>query len=143
MAGNKNSGRKRKPLAPRLADGTYRPSRHGTLPMRDAEVPLPEATEGLDEIEAEEYARLKGFKHLGLEDRSLVRAACELWALYRKALEVARLIPVDRDARTAVTAYHGQYRATLIALGIPPRERAKLDLMQKNDAPKIPTRQRA
>jgi hypothetical protein len=97
----------------------------------------------MDKIEAEEYGRLSVFPHLGAEDLSLVVSACELWGLLRKAMKAAKTSPIDTDCRQAVASYQSQYRSTLIALGIPPRERTKLDLMRKTEKPAIPTRNRA
>lgn len=134
MAGNKNSGRNRKPIDVRIAEGTYKPSRHGTLPIEPVAAKPLRMPPGLEDDEKAEWKRITSIKHLDANDYSLALAACQLWSLYLRALKRARRQPFAKEVRCAVTGYFTQYRNAVITLGIPPNERAKLSVMSRQSA---------
>jgi phage terminase small subunit len=146
MAGNSNSGRKRKDLGLHLADGTYRPSRHGPLgdatPTAPSRRPLPERPRAFGPAEREEWKRLTELEHLGAINYALLVAACEMWGLYRASYLIARETPTDKEVRCAVTNYYAQYRTAVITLGATPREQAKLGLITKTQQPAVASRKR-
>ena len=61
-------------------------------------------------------------------DTQAVIAACEMWALYRKAYKKAEKYPVDKDVRSAVVAYLAAWDKAASKLGMNPVDRAKLSV---------------
>jgi P27 family predicted phage terminase small subunit len=59
-------------------------------------------------------------------DAALLRSACELWNLYRKAFKLAKKDPTDKDARIAVTNYWHAFETAASRLGMNPLDRSRL-----------------
>ena len=70
-----------------------------------------------------EYAEAGPVKRL---DGAALRACCELWALYRKAVKSAEADPIDKDTRIAVTSYYAAWERAAAKLGINPVDRRRV-----------------
>jgi phage terminase small subunit len=149
MAGNRNSGRPRTPAAKLKLHGTFRADRHGARAQAPAVGGLPEKPKGLKstaawlwELVISEYSE-KGI--LARLDTPALWSMCEMWGLYRTAVEAATKQPADRDMRLAAVSYKQSFDAAAARFGLNPSDRSKLQ-SPAGDGPKstgIPSRKRA
>jgi phage terminase small subunit len=124
-------GRPAKPLSLHHLDGTYRRDRHGGRPAAPP-AGQPERPADLQGEAAAFWdttvADLAAVGVVGRLDTALLRAAAELWGLYRKALAVADQDPVNKLVRCAVVSYYAAWERAAAKLGLSPADRAKLRL---------------
>ncbi len=59
-------------------------------------------------------------------DAAILQSMCELWGLYRMAYELAESMPIDKDARIAVTTYWAKFEAAAARCGLNPSDRGRL-----------------
>jgi len=130
MVGTKNSGRRPKPLAVHVEEGTYRAHRHADLADAPEVGGTPVRPKGLSSDAAwlwrlitSEYRKAGVLKKI---DTPTLWGACELWALYRKAAAAAAADPLDKDARIGVTAYWSKFSEAAARLGLNPADRQAL-----------------
>ena len=62
-------------------------------------------------------------------DTAHLWAMCEVWGLYRAAMEVAIKDPTDKDARIAVVSYLASFETAAAKCGLSPADRAKLTVV--------------
>lgn len=131
MAGNKNSGRKPTPKAKLKLYG----SPHAKTKGDAIEAKLagsPEMPGGLDENARWLWDFLvPQFEAMGITkrlDTVQLWTLCEIWGLYRAAIEAAKKYPIDKDLRIAVTAYRSAFDSLSIRFGMTPADRQKLEL---------------
>jgi phage terminase small subunit len=147
VAGNEKSGRRRMSIEEHLDAGTYRADRQG---------PIPDSAEGLPVMprclpvdgracwkavvnDLISRGMAKGIDTLALQQM------CEMWALYRAALKLAKKFPAEPSARTSVTSYLREFQAIGRRFGLTFGDRQKLKAAPagKEKATGIPSRQRA
>src|SRR5690242_7416039 len=100
MAGNKNSGRRRKPTAALKLHGTFNPSRNAERERELRADGSPIRPDGLSKEAAwlwdsiiESLAKQGVAKEL---DTAHCWSTCELWGLYRQAVDAAKADPTDK-----------------------------------------------
>lgn len=133
MAGNRRSGRPRKPTELHVAEGTYRADRHGAKRAEAQEEQAAAAIRrpsGMTRDEAwlwdlvvTELVRRRVVKEI---DAPLLQSMCELWGLYRKAYRAAKKWPLDRDARIAINTYWRAFEVAASRFGLNASDRARL-----------------
>jgi len=131
------AGRPPKPQTIRTLEGNR--SKREIPAEIDAEgVPILPA--GLCEVAAAHWATVTGNIHgWGIATRAdseALEQLCRYWALWRAAVSVAELDPIDKDARIAATAYGDQWRKIAVEFGLTPvaRTRIAINEMKKSDA---------
>jgi phage terminase small subunit len=92
-----------------------------------------------DTITAEHEAR----GTVGAVDTAALTSLCECWSLYRKALEVAKADPCDKDARCSTLAYLAIVDKLGSKFGWTASDRAGLKIGGAPEAPRIRARDRA
>ena len=77
-------------------------------------------------------------EHLGATDTALAIACCEMWGLYRQALEIAIHKPRDASIRLAVLRYNKQWMELESKLGASPAYRHKgiISVPEEEEKPK-------
>ena len=155
MAGNANSGRRRKSLAHHLAAGTYRADRHGPLPSKlDDSVPVVGPGEELVfepfHDDAKEFYKAFIDSPVGAAivatDTAALTLLSELWVLLNTAIDAAHKDPADASARAAVVGYMQQFNQLSSRFGLTPSDRERLRASGAIPAPepaKIPRRDRS
>lgn len=123
MAGNSNSGRKKKtPARHELDTGKKRP-------RAKAAAGTPVKPDGLSNVEDSLWDFLSPLlgADAGKSDSIALQALCEFWGLYRDAVEIAKEHPLDKDARIAVTSYWSAFERLAAKFGLTPTDRQRLD----------------
>lgn len=106
-------GPQAKPVAMKLADGTYRPDRDGALPVRAATPEPPEwLADDAREIWSEvipQLAEIEGL--LARVDRYALARYCMDWIEYREACEM-----IERDGMVSVGENGGEYQHPAVGI---------------------------
>jgi P27 family predicted phage terminase small subunit len=130
MAGTFRSGRNRKPAELHKLLGNYKPSRHGkdALQMEDK----PKKPRGLTKDEKWLWDQImrayEGKKVLAELDTALLLSCCQLWGLFRRAMEVIKINPTDKNSRIAAISYFQNFERVASRFGLDPAARAKLQV---------------
>ncbi len=138
MAGNSNSGRKRKSIEARIAEGSYRPQRHGDIVAKIEPAKATEKPSQLSEDESWFWDQLMTTGHVAVSDVPMALTACQLWGLFQGAVKVAKEAPLDKDARLAVSGYGATLAQLASRFGMTPTDRSVLGIV--TDRPQaVPT----
>ena len=146
MAGNHRSGRKPKPPEFHVLAGTFRADRHGDPnAIKPAGVPLRPENLSADEawcwdMGVSHLVRLGVVQEL---DSALLWSMCELWGLYRQCVEMAKLMPADKDVRIATVAYWGKFEVACARFGLNASDRMRLKMPSGREPGEIKVRNRA
>lgn len=125
------TGRKPKPIALHIADGTFRKDRHAPAGATE-KAAFPERPASLDG-EARKFwdriaAELAPLGLLGKIDVPLLESLCEMHSLYAAALAEAKRNPLSKEARVGLTHYADHYHRLLSECGLTPVARARLKI---------------
>lgn len=131
MAGKRGKGgRPPKPVPVRIADGTHRNDRHGSVDALVQPAEAPEKPHFENAAAADLWDTLVAeLIELGVAkstDAALLQSMCEMWGLYRAAYSVAEQDPTDKDARIAVTSYWAKFETAASRCGMNPTDRGRL-----------------
>jgi phage terminase small subunit len=80
---------------------------------------------------------------VGESDTAELVSLCELWGLYRKAYEAAKLMPTNKEARCAVTAYWGAFDRVAGKFCLTTADRAGVKLPKDEGKKGLSVRQKA
>lgn len=129
MAGNHRSGRPGKPTEKHIADGTFRADRHGTrdesaggLPIKPDE--LDENGNWCWEFVVSSLSERGIAKQI---DTILLTQMCQMWSLYCKSFELAKVDPTDKELRCAVVAYRREFDSIAARFGLTAADRQRLN----------------
>jgi len=125
-------GRPRIPLEKLRLVGSFRTNEHGDRLNEPQASGEPVKPHGMSREASAEWNRLVplllAMRTVKEIDTQAVVAACEMWALYRKAFRQAMKYPTDKDVRGAVVAYLASWDKAASKLGMNPVDRAKLSV---------------
>lgn len=144
MAGNSRSGRRRKPLEVRIADGTYKESDHGKVVALPADHQARPAPRGLDRFAKQFWVAVASQRIVDDPAAVLLQSGAEWYGIYRRAMADLKKHPYDRDIRrTSVDAFSA-WDKVASQFGAGPADRAKLGLLPRvEEAKRVATRARA
>lgn len=119
MAGNQNSGRRRKPLdvlRPEEFSGEIQPPKG-----------KPEMPEGMDDVATEHWRYVIELQAEWVDviDGPALRVMCETWSLLRTTIDLAKYCPENKEIRCAVNSYVQQWERLAAKFGMTPADRAK------------------
>jgi phage terminase small subunit len=136
-------GRPRQPTETLKLHGKYRADRHGErnepeatgVPVKPDDM-FPEASAYWDSIIGQvTWARQP--------DTVALRVMCEQYGLYRKALALAVVDPLDKEVRIAVLGYKAAWETLAARFGLTPADRARVSAEPAGKQSGVKTRQRA
>lgn len=121
------AGRPRKSEQQHRIEGTYRHNEHGHIggPSESGQ-PVQPDTLNADGRWLWEFVLRHWMTEL---DSVQLQQLCETWQLVRAAQQAVNNDPLDRDARTAWTAYSKAFNSLAGKFGLNPSDRAKLPKM--------------
>jgi phage terminase small subunit len=132
MAGNGNSGRKRKPLAKHVADGTYRADRHGDRGAAPKFGGVPEKPKRLKGEAGKLWdlvvEQLGPHGVLSPLDAPQLTILCDYWARYLRLAPKHTADPTDKDVRLAIHAAQAIVTAIGARFGLTPTDRERLTI---------------
>jgi phage terminase small subunit len=76
-------------------------------------------------------------------DAAFIQSACEVWGLYRKAYDDAKVDPCDKNTCNAVKSYLGMWEGMARRLGMNPIDRVKIHPKVDSTKPSVASRRRA
>lgn len=126
MAGNKNSGRKRKPTELKVLEGSFRRDRHGNAPLVSGK--FPEAPVHLLEAERQLWETFPKPAWIVESDVAAVDGAVSIYA----ALIACR--QMEQRSVDAEVKLWGRLMTYLSALGLTPADRSKMAPARVDDS---------
>ena len=76
-------------------------------------------------------------------DTAMLISLCELWGLYRQAMNAAKTMPTNKDARISVVTYWAKWEVAAATFGLNPSDRARLQINDEAKPKSITARVRA
>lgn len=133
MAGNHRSGRKRKPTALKILEGSFRKDRHAAEPQVVGG--FPEAPEGLSEGERQLWETFPRVPWIVQSDRIALHGAVSLYARILSNQQRQREMPEEAIKLVRDEAQlWGRLQSLLGSLGLTPADRAKMRAPKMDEA---------
>lgn len=143
-------GRPRKPVAQKVAEGTFRPDRDGdpALQVEASGLPVPPA-----DLSAEALAfwnlivpQLVASKVAAEADSTQLGMMCQWWARYQRYSEACDTLPIDDKGLYQMTVLCGiawtNFDKIAARFGLTPSDRAKLRVDPSKAATRVDSRKR-
>ncbi len=133
MAGNMNSGRKRKPSEQRKLEGN-----RSKTPIPDSikAEGYPAKPEGMPEAASQLWDRVIVELHsFGARkvDESMLQTMCEWWGVYRGAMSILQTDVVDKEARIAADRSWSNFEKAAGRFGMDPSSRARMSVQAESE----------
>lgn len=120
--------------------GTFRQPRHGERADVAPPPGQPIKPSDLGEVESALWNQvvpdLVRRKLVGTQDTAELTCLCELWGLYRKAIAAAKVDPIDKEIRCAVTGYFSAFDRLCAKFGLTSADLASLKVAPESEGKK-------